>query len=86
MKTFQEWLELKEAKFNVYPSAYGGDNIYRLAKEREGGKSLVKPVGANYISCRSCGNQFVNKTNEDPRYFVCKNCDDARKKDEDNDN
>jgi hypothetical protein len=84
MKTFNEWLKLQEGKFNRYPSAFGGDNMDRLAKERAGGgKKLTSAPHGNYIYCKSCGNQFVNKTNEDPDYFVCNDCDNARKNDDD---
>lgn len=86
MKTFEDWLKLQENKFKIYPPAYGSGSIDRLAKERAAsGQPLIKyatPHG-NYIYCKSCGNQFVNKTNEDPKYFVCNDCDNARRNDDD---
>jgi hypothetical protein len=80
MKTFEEWLKLQEGRYDAYPSAYGSGSIDRLAKERAAsGKNSTSASPKNYINCKSCGNQFVNKTNEDPDHFVCKDCDDARR-------
>ena len=32
----------------------------------------------NYVNCTCCGNQFTDDHEEDARFFVCWQCDEAR--------
>jgi len=60
MKTFQEWLQ-ENRYSDIYPSAYGGDNIDRLAKSRASGLSYGGRSLANYSAINADRNKIKKK-------------------------
>jgi hypothetical protein len=84
MKTFQEWLELQEGRFDRYPSAFGGDNIDSLGKSRAsglsyGGRSLANWKDINHDRKRIEYERSVDQLSRDENGVPTINADMVKK-------